>query len=137
MRSKNQSVVALSSTEADTSAWEKQSKNANGSFNCSKNFAFPLTGSFRCMKTTILYRACYRHYDHKAPKHIDIRRHFVLDKIKSKDIKSKPISTKKQRADSLTKILNRSLFLLRNRGLIYLLRFFHNYNLPYFENLLA
>ena len=46
-----------------------------------------------------------RPYDHKTTNHIDIRHHFIRDSVKSRDIELKPISSKKQRADLLTKAL--------------------------------
>jgi hypothetical protein len=113
--SKQQPTVALSSTEAEYMAASVATQEAIFLRMLTKDLKLPQ------IKPTIIYqdnqgaiKMANNPFNNQRTKHIDIRHHFVREKVTNKEIKLEYMPTEKMIADSLTKpvssdIIKRSL----------------------------
>lgn len=102
--SKKQQTVALSSTEAEYMAVSTKCQEANWL----RKFTAELSGTtletidIFCDNRSALNLANTDAY-HARTKHIDIRHHFIRDKVNNKEVAIQPINTVEMIADNLTK----------------------------------
>lgn len=103
--SKKQQTVALSSTEAEYMAVSMACQEANWlrQFDAELNeHGLPKTIDIFCDNRSALNLSNSDAY-HARTKHIDIRHHFIRNKVNKKEIKIQPINTTAMVADNLTK----------------------------------
>lgn len=117
-RSKKQSTVALSTTEAEFIALCEAT--------CVACWAKKLLAELNVdCKSTVIYEdnlstiKAFHNADQKRLKHIDVKYHFVKHKLETGDFIIKYVPTHEQLADVFTKPLNKDLFqfLLKNIGI--------------------
>jgi hypothetical protein len=109
--SKLQPTVALSSAEAEYMSLSAGVQEAIHLRQLMSDLGFPQRGP------TVIYednQGCIALSEnpvmHKRTKHIDVRHHFIRERVESGDIALKYVATKDQLADLLTKALKRDVF---------------------------
>lgn len=109
--SQRQKLVSMSTAESEYIAAASAAKEAVWLRNLLDDIGY------RCGKPTILYvdnqstiRLIKNSEFHKRTKHIDIRHHFIREKVEQGDIEVKYVPTNYQRADILTKHFPESIF---------------------------
>lgn len=109
--SKRQSVVALSSTEAEYIELTQATKQVIWERRLLKNLGHPQSAP-----TTIFednqsaMSLAEKPGDHRRTKHIDVQYHFIREKIESKEVQVEYCPTGQQLADIMTKALPREKF---------------------------
>ena len=104
-KSSLQSVVALSTTEAEYIALTEAIKEAVWLKGITGDFGFAQKSvTVLCDSMSAIYLAKHQVF-HERSKHIDIRLHFIRDIIEQREIKVEKIGTEDNATDSLTKAL--------------------------------
>ena len=113
-KSKRQSVIALSSAEAEFVAASSMCRRSSTPAGCWRSWGSLSQSLRRCMRITV--RVWLGRRAQLVAKHIDRREHFVHDAVASKILKLVPIASAANVADLLTKPLGAAVFLpLRKR----------------------
>ncbi|EFA11977.1 Copia protein-like Protein [Tribolium castaneum] len=106
---RKQSVVAISSTEAEYIALAEAAREGLWLLHLIKDFGFDDT-AFKIFEDN---ESCIRladHSEHKILKHIDVKYNFIRELVQNKIIKIEYVCTTEQIADILTKSLDKSQF---------------------------
>lgn len=104
--SKRQTLVALSSAEAEYIGMTEALKSAIHFNNLLKELKFKRTYAKICCDNVAALQLSSHKIHHQRTKHIDLRYHFIRERIQSKQIKLDYINTKFNTADCLTKLVS-------------------------------
>jgi hypothetical protein len=104
--SKKQTLVALSSAESEYIAMTEALKSTIHFKNLLNELSFNTTYAKLCSDNMASLQLSSHKIHHQRTKHIDLRYHFIREKIQSKLIKLEYVNTKDNTADCLTKLVD-------------------------------
>ncbi|GMM44768.1 hypothetical protein DAPK24_013430 [Pichia kluyveri] len=104
--SKRQTLVALSSAEAEYIGMTESLKSTLHFNNLLKELGFNSTYGKLCSDNIAALQLSSHKIHHQRTKHIDLRYHFIREKIQLKQIKLDYVNTKFNTADCLTKLVD-------------------------------